>query len=94
MPDEQRAVVMDVLVRLRMALWEELLDKLGFWMSIPFKALGVFYCFCGGDEAVSQRILRECILEYDEAVASGKGTHRVSDRLFQKGGDCRREFDP
>ena len=40
-----------------------------------------------------KQILRECLFEFDEAVAAGHPIHRVAVRLFGKGTACRRELE-
>ena len=42
---------------------------------------------------VSKQILRECLLEFDAAVAADRPLHRVAVRLFGKGKACRIELE-
>ena len=51
---------------------------------IPWKVIGVFYCCQGGPVELCKNILRECITEYDDAVAAGleDTLHRVAIRLL------------
>ena len=48
---------------------------------------------CGGDVETCKRILRECLLEFDTAIAAGHTVHRVAVRLFAKDGACRMELE-
>lgn len=75
-------------------LEEQLSEKLRFWSMIPWKLMGIYQCEQNGPVEVSQRIARECMAEYDSAVASGKHDllHRVSHRLLAPGTPYRNDL--
>jgi len=50
-----RAALVDDLQRFRTHIIEVLKTKLSFWLHIPFKALGIFWVCCGGDERRARR---------------------------------------
>ena len=71
---------------LRNCLAETLRNKLFFWTHVPWKILGVFHAELGGSLATCKRILGECIVEFDAAVAGGReaALHRVAVRILSK----------
>ena len=88
-----RQMIVAQLQLLRLRLIEVLKEKLGFWKYIPYKALGIFYCCCGGSVVISKRIYHECRAEYDEATRLCKTIHRIANELFSKSSNCRKELD-
>ena len=40
-----------------------------------------------------RRLLKECLVEFDQAVIAGRSLHRVARRLFGHGTVCRRELE-
>jgi hypothetical protein len=95
MDARMRGVLLASLSQLRLQLVEEFREKLSFWSHVPYKALGIFYCCCGGTVEVSKRILKECIDEYTNALANNLGSklHRVAHLIFGVGTICRRQLD-
>ena len=90
-----RAILVSGMTCLRVAIVEELSSKLAFWDHIPHKALGGFYGSCGGCKNASKQIIRECVKEYDDAIANGLGKrlHRVAHLMFSEDTHCRQDFD-
>ena len=93
LPEHKRSKLLRRLKQARHRLIEVLRQKFLFWKHIPYKALGAFWGECGGNESVSRRLLKECLVEFDQAVAAGRSLHRVARRLFGHGTVCRREFE-
>ena len=77
---------------MRSRIIETLQSKLVFLWHIPYRAIGIFWCECGGVLGVCQQIARDCIAEYDEAVTLGREVHRVAHRLFAIGTRCRADL--
>ena len=78
-----RALLVDDLQWFRARFLELLKAKLSFLLYIPFKALGICWVCCGGEEGVSKRILKECLEGYDIAMAADLPVHRVAHLLWQ-----------
>ena len=71
MTEGVRSGLLIKLHQMKSRLIKALLAKLKLWDHIPYKALGIFWCMCGGDVETCKRILRECLLEFDTAIAMG-----------------------
>ena len=81
---DARARAVHTFQQLRSKLMEILTEKSVMWHRIPWKVIGVFYCCQGGPVELCKNISRECITEYDDAVAAGleDTLHRVAIRLL------------
>ena len=91
-PLEARAALLRRLQLMRSRIIEVLQAKLKFLSHIPFRAIGIFWCECGGELARCKEIAAECIAEYVNAVAAGFPVHRVAHHLFALGSSCRVEL--
>jgi len=70
--------------RLRNTCAEIIGDKLAFWDHIPWKGIGIYHAELGGSLERSKQVCRECIAEWDKALAEVRrqSLHRVAERLF------------
>ena len=92
--EAKRQQVLGWMAQLRSKMRECLTDKLGFWNSIPFCLLGVFWCVLGGPMDKSKAILRKALAEFEIVVAQGRLStmHRVARRLLSPDHFCGREL--
>ena len=86
-----RGIVLEEHILLKQRLREILTQNMRVWGTIPWLALGVFSCCCGGDWGTSKRVLQECFNQY--AAAPHHRQHRVSRILFHPDSACRRDLD-
>lgn len=93
MPAAEGGAFLRRLQLMRSRIIETLQSKLVFLWHIPYGAIGIVWCECGGVLGVCQQITRYCIAEYDEAVTLGREVHRVAHRLFAIGTRCRADLD-
>ena len=92
--DEQtRAGVIRELHLVRARLIEIIRAKFAFYLVVPYKALGIYYCMVGGIVEKSKTTLRSCIAEVDAALAAELPLHRVALLLFGPGTLCRIELE-
>lgn len=84
LPTLNAGTVLRELQLMRSRIVEALREKLAFFFSIPYKAIGGFWCDCGGCLKLSKTIIKECMVEYDDAVSLGRPLHRIAHRLFRK----------
>ena len=77
---EGKSEILGQMQELKTKLVEVLQEKLRFWSFIPYKLLGVFWCTMGGSIDLCKENLRECIAQYEAAVADGHegSLHRVA----------------
>jgi len=86
-----RGIVLEEHILLKQRLREILTQKMRVWKTIPWLALGVFSCCCGGDLDTSKKVLQECFNQY--AAAPHHRQHRVSRILFHPDSACRTDLD-
>ena len=84
LPEGKLASFLGLQQALRSALIETLTQKFEFWDFIPWKAVGIFSCCCGGDLSTSRTIASECVRQYDDAVRAGSSSsmHRLAHLMF------------
>jgi hypothetical protein len=89
-----RGTLLATFAQFRRQLADELRDKFDFWLHVPYRMVGVFYCVQGGDLEEAKQIARECVAEYEKAIADGlyDKLHRVAHLLLGKGTVCRKEL--
>ena len=73
MPRAARAKIIVALERLRLALIALFDDKFHYIFHIPYLVVGAFYCTQGGSDEVARSILLLAMVEYDTAIADGRG---------------------
>ena len=87
-----QAIVLRRLHLIRSRIVETLQQKLQFLYTIPYRAIGIFWCEHGGTLEVCKQIARECMNEYDEAIRNNLVVHRVAHFLFHPSTPCRIEM--
>ena len=94
--DDRKPKVLKWTQEMAARLTEILRQKMGFWFHIPWKAVGIFWGFLDPEwpAACWRLILKECIQEYDAAIASGRklALHRVARKLFDSETPCGRQL--
>ena len=96
LPEDHKVMLLGYVSEMASKLIEVIKQKMQFWRHIPWKVIGVFWSVLSDDPAdVSWRaILKECIDEFDQAVAAGRvlSLHRVARRLLSPSTPCGREL--
>ena len=87
-----QAIALRRLQLIRSRIIETLQQKLQFLYTIPYRAIGIFWCEHGGTLEVCKQIARECMNEYDEAIRNNLVVHRVAHFLFHPSTPCRIEM--